>query len=60
MLGSSDKKMELENINPNVFKKSDERQILSSELDENIVDLIDSREVFGKYFVVSILFLYNK
>jgi hypothetical protein len=39
--------MELENINPNVFRKSDERKITSSELDEDVADPIDSREIFG-------------
>lgn len=41
--------MELENINPNIFKKSDERPISDSEKNENTVDPIDSREVFGKF-----------
>jgi hypothetical protein len=40
--------MELENINPSVFKKSDERAVIDSELDENVVDPIDTREVFGE------------
>lgn len=40
--------MELENINPNIFKKSDERPVTQSELDENEIDEIDSREIFGK------------
>ncbi|CAG9799932.1 unnamed protein product [Chironomus riparius] len=38
--------MELENINPNIFKKSDERPVSESEKNENTVDPIDSREVF--------------
>ena len=41
--------MELENINPNIFKKSDERPITESELNETAVDPIDSREVFGNF-----------
>ena len=40
--------MELENINPNVFKKTGDREITAKELDENVIDLIDAREVFGK------------
>jgi metal-sulfur cluster biosynthetic enzyme len=38
--------MELENINPNIFKKSDERPVSESEKNENTADPIDSREVF--------------
>ncbi|XP_070491222.1 MIP18 family protein galla-2 [Chironomus tepperi] len=38
--------MELENLNPNIFKKSDERPVTESERNENTVDPIDSREVF--------------
>lgn len=41
--------MELENINPSVYKKTTDREITELELDENRVDPIDSREVFGKY-----------
>jgi hypothetical protein len=40
--------MEIENVNPNVYKKSDEREITRSELDEDVIDPIDSREIFGK------------
>lgn len=40
--------MELENINPSVYKRSNERPITEDDLDENQVDPIDSREVFGK------------
>lgn len=39
---------ELENINPNVYKKTEERTVLKSELIENEVDPIDEREVFGE------------
>lgn len=39
---------ELENINPHVYKKSDARRVTRDELDENKVDPIDEREVFGK------------
>lgn len=43
--------MELENINPSVYKKSSERPITEAELDENYVDPIDSREVFGEFLL---------
>lgn len=39
---------ELENINPNVYKKSDERKITTDELNNEVADPIDEREVFGK------------
>jgi hypothetical protein len=45
--------MELENINPNIFKKSDERPVTESELNENTTDPIDSREVFGNFLAFS-------
>lgn len=38
---------ELENINPTVFKQASERRITEEEQDENHVDKIDDREVFG-------------
>lgn len=40
--------MELENLNPNVYKKSAERTVTTSEIDDNVVDPFDEREVFGK------------
>lgn len=40
--------MELENINPSVYKRSVDRPLTKDELDEKHVDPIDSREVFGK------------
>jgi hypothetical protein len=41
------KMTELENINPSIYKKTDEREVTKSELDENVVDPIDEREIFG-------------
>jgi len=38
--------MELENLNPNVYKKSAKRQVTTSEEDDNVVDPFDEREVF--------------
>lgn len=40
---------ELENINPNIYKKTDERRVTKDELDEDVVDPIDEREIFGKF-----------
>ncbi|MCK5919774.1 MAG: hypothetical protein KAG66_02460 [Methylococcales bacterium] len=41
----------LENENPLVFQRSTERAILPEEEDDNVVDKIDDREVFGKFDV---------
>lgn len=40
---------ELENINPNVYKKTDERRLTKNDLLEEVIDPIDEREVFGKH-----------
>ena len=37
---------ELENSYPTVFKRQGKRDILPNELDDSVVDKIDSREVF--------------
>lgn len=47
---------ELENINPEIYKKSDERKVTSDDLNNDIVDPIDEREVFGNLFL-SLLFV---
>ncbi|GFG33220.1 hypothetical protein Cfor_05529 [Coptotermes formosanus] len=36
----------LENINPKLYRKCDEREITPEEEDDNVVDPFDSREVF--------------
>ncbi|KAJ6641723.1 MIP18 family protein galla-2 [Pseudolycoriella hygida] len=38
--------MELENLNPNVYKKSAERSVTSTETDDSVVDPFDEREIF--------------
>lgn len=38
---------ELENDNPNIYKKTEERRVTEIELNEDEVDPIDQREVFG-------------
>ncbi|KAF2899864.1 hypothetical protein ILUMI_06312 [Ignelater luminosus] len=38
--------MELENINPNVYKKIADRQTILEEEDDNVVDEFDAREIF--------------
>ncbi|CAG9577683.1 unnamed protein product [Danaus chrysippus] len=35
-----------DNVNPNVYEKGSEREVTSSERDEDVVDEIDSREIF--------------
>jgi hypothetical protein len=37
----------LENINPKLYRKCEEREITPEEEDDNVVDPFDSREVFG-------------
>ena len=40
--------MELENLNPNVYKKSDDRKSVAADWDDNVDDPFDEREIFGK------------
>lgn len=39
--------MELENVNPNVYKKIDERLVTPEEENDDITDEFDAREIFG-------------
>lgn len=51
---------ELENINPSVYKKKDERKVTSDDYNEDVVDPIDEREVFGNFkYLFSMLHFYN-
>jgi hypothetical protein len=43
---------ELENVNPLIFKKSGERQLKDSDYDDNVIDVIDEREVFGNFIII--------
>lgn len=43
----------LENINPKLYKKIDEREITAEELDEDVTDEFDAREIFGTYNLTS-------
>jgi hypothetical protein len=45
----------LENINPKLYRKCEEREITLEEEDNNVVDPFDSREVFG----ILIILRYN-
>lgn len=40
----------LENINPKLYRKIDERLITAEDEDEDIADEFDTREIFGMYF----------
>lgn len=40
----------LENINPKLYKKVEDRQVTAAEENEDIVDAFDAREVFGYYY----------
>lgn len=43
--------MGLDNENPTLFQKSEERKVSQKELDDNEVEEFDSREIFGKFFL---------
>lgn len=40
-------KMELENLNPDVYKKSDDRKSVAADWDDSVDDPFDEREIFG-------------
>lgn len=40
---------EIENLNPNVYKKLDERKTVAADWDDNVDDPFDEREVFGEF-----------
>lgn len=40
--------MELENLNPNVYKKLDDRKSGAADWDDGVDDPFDEREVFGE------------
>lgn len=40
---------QLENQNPHVYSKSDERTATLDEEDDSLIDAFDRREIFGKY-----------
>lgn len=43
--------MGLDNENPTLFEKTEERQVGEKDWDDNVEDEFDSREVFGKVFL---------
>lgn len=47
--------MELENLNPSVFKKSDERTTSYLDEDDDVADPFDTREIFGKSACQSVM-----
>ena len=51
--------MTLENLNPKVYGKAVERKTSASELDDDVVDEIDSREVFGILFIAHAISKWN-
>lgn len=44
--------MGLDNENPTLFEKSEERKVSEKELDDYEVEEFDSREIFGKLFLL--------
>lgn len=43
--------MEVENINPNVYKKLDDRNTIDADFDDDVTDPFDTREIFGNNFI---------
>lgn len=41
--------MEVENLNPNVYKKCDDRKVSAADEDDTVTDPFDEREIFGKF-----------
>lgn len=41
--------MELENLNPNVYRKSEDRKRAAVDYDDSVDDPFDEREIFGKW-----------
>ena len=39
--------MALENVNPTIYQRSTEREITADEENDDVIDEIDDREVFG-------------
>jgi len=50
----------LENINPKLYKKLDDREITVEEQDEDVADEFDAREIFGKYANLKLLIFNQK
>jgi len=46
--------MGLDNENPTLFDKSEERKVSEKDLDDNEAEEFDSREIFGKLILVII------
>lgn len=44
--------MELENVNPNIYSKIDDRLITLEEEDDDVEDEFDAREIFGKWIAI--------
>lgn len=40
----------LENVNPKLYEKVDNREITAEDQDEDIIDEIDAREIFGMQY----------
>lgn len=45
----------LENINPKLYKKINEREITAEDEDEDIIDEFDTREIFGMYLLIYVI-----
>lgn len=43
--------MELENENPNIYKKTENRLTTKEEEDDAVIDAFDAREIFGEHSI---------
>lgn len=43
--------LNIENLNPKLYKKCDERSVSQFEEDDDVVDEFDTREIFGILYV---------
>ena len=40
--------MALDNATPNIYSKIEDRKVIDDEYNDDVIDVIDSREVFGE------------
>ena len=49
---------ELENLNPNIYNKCEERIVGNTDRDDHVVDEFDAREIFGEYFYIKHILIF--
>lgn len=43
---------QLENVNPTLYKKVDERKVTADDENEDVIDDFDAREIFGRNIII--------